>query len=1340
MTYYFCENYTNSFVLFDCDCEIDGSTMSTMPQNLFVKLRGRENFDQWKISAQSYLVIKGLWKFIETTLASDASTDDQNSDLKAKSELTLLIEPHNYTYVADRTTAKECWDALSEAFEDSGTTRKVALLQQLVSNKLDHYDSMEQYVNKTLLLSIKVKKVGFNLDDEILGSLLLGGLTPDYRPMIMGLENSGKKLTIDYVKNILLQEIEEKQSESALVTKQKFVRNNKSKKDKSLKSVKCYNCNMTGHISKNCPKKTKDKNSDAVLLSSSAFLVNSTSIDNDWFFDSAATSNMTKNKTWLKNICVSKTSEIITANNGTMSVDCVGEVAEKIIVAREEKDITIKNVQYVPDIVANLLSVGQIVKNDNVVVFHKNGCEVYDSSRKVIATGSVMNNMFKLDKARSSNSLIEKEQACVNIATRTKSMNNAILLHRRLGHASFSNDIFLKTFGQKVKDLKCVTCIKGKQTRLPFPHSVNRATRILELIHSDVCGPMSVNSIGGKKYFVTFIDDFSRKCFVYVISQKNQVFRCFKDFKLLVEGQMELKIKTLRTDNGGEYLNNDFKRFLIDNGIVHQTSTAYTPQQNGLAERMNRTIVEKVRCMLIDAALTLGFWAEAVQTAVFVINNIICKGNDNKTPEELWSGKQGNISMLRVFGCRAMTHIPKQKRKKLDVKSIECIYLGSAEDMKAYRLYNKSTKKIIISRDVVFFEGNEVISEDNGSEYYFVPSCHEMVVDDMAVPNMDQSGEPMEQPGANSTVIEILDDTIMNTSTSTESTLETSDTTFDDTQNDPTYKPKVDLNNIPPRSPSTRERFRTFDLNRDNAHFAFLTTDPLTVKEALEGDESENWKSAILEEYNSLLQNKTWTLTKLPPGRKAIRCKWVFKTKTDHLGNSERHKARLVAKGYAQRAGIDYSETYSPVVRYSTIRYLMSIAAQHDLDIHQMDVETAFLQGDLHDEIYMVQPELFSDDSDMVCKLEKPIYGLKQASREWNKKLKSTLKAAGLTQSRIDPCVYLKMKNGKMFFIAIYVDDLMIFDNDEQLRNEIKSKLMEKFKMKDLGIAEYCIGLHITRDRRNGTVSLDQTGYINTILQKFDMETCNPVATPMDVSIKLIKEMSPKTEAEIEEMASIPYQEAVGSILYLAQGSRPDIAYAVSAVSRYNNNPGKAHWIAVKRILRYLKGTKDQKLTFSFKGKNEIIGFCDADWANDEDERRSCTGYVFLKNGAAISWFSKRQPTIALSSTEAEYMALSSCAQELLWFRQLEKEIWNNNIPTLVHCDNQSAIRLAVNDIYQPRTKHIDVRHHFVREMLEQNKLQIEHIPTAEMVADIMTKPLPKCKHNFCTTQMGLRK
>lgn len=359
--------------------------MSTI-NNFIIKLKGRENFDNWKISAQSFLVIKGLWKYVETPLSNQASAADVEADLKARSELTLLLEADNFSFIAGKKTAKECWDALNSAFEDSGTNRKVALLQQLVSTKLEQQNSMESYVNKMLLLSIKVKNVGFNIDDEILGSLLLCGLTSDYRPMIMGLENSGKKLTIDYVKNILLQEIEERNSESALISKQKVYHKDKSKK----KAVKCYNCKEIGHIAKKCPKNVSKKSHAALL--SSAFLVNTKNFDNDWFFDSAATSNMTKNKTWLKNLCVSNKNEIITANNGIMSIECAGEVSEKIIVDKESRNLTIKNVLYVPDIVANLLSVGEIVKNDNVIIFSKNGCKVYDSSRKVIATGSLVNN------------------------------------------------------------------------------------------------------------------------------------------------------------------------------------------------------------------------------------------------------------------------------------------------------------------------------------------------------------------------------------------------------------------------------------------------------------------------------------------------------------------------------------------------------------------------------------------------------------------------------------------------------------------------------------------------------------------------------------------------------------------------------------------------------------------------------------------------------------------------------------------------------------------------------------------------------------------------------------
>lgn len=1347
-------------------------TMTSSQNNSIEKLKGRENFDEWKIAAQSYLVIKGLWRYmIAETTSSDTAVLE--SDLKAKSELTLLIEPQNYSFVADKPTAKAAWDSLVGAFEDSGTCRKVSLLQQLVSTKLQNCSSMETYVNKMLLLSIKVKKAGFVVNDDIIASLMLGGLSSEYRPLVMGIENSVKNLTVDYVKNILLQEVSVETNDSAFFTK-----NSNKKRKKFNNPGRCFECNATDHIAIKCPKKKNSKNGNKKGASEKALIATTFFVEernlNDWYFDSGTTSHMTNDESILENRSNILEREVITANNTKMFVKSVGDVNQNIVLDNELDSLKIKDVQYIPDVVANLLSVSKIVENDNTVIFNKHGCKVLNADQEVIATGSIVNKMFKLDTISKSN-----EIACIG----KQQANNALLWHKRLGHLNYQsmcqmrdgavNGINFKNATNILKN--CEICAKGKHARQPFKNSVNNSKQTLDLIHSDLCGAMETDSIGGAKYFLTFIDDFSRQVFIYFLKNKSEVLPKFIEFIAWAENQHERKIKVFRTDNGTEFCSKNIEDICKKYGIQHQRTVVYTPQQNGVAERMNRTIVEKAKCMLFESNLDKSYWAEATNMAVYIINRSVCSFLSDKTPEEVWTGNKADLSQLKIFGSPTMVHIPKAKRKKWDAKSTKLIFVGYDKDRKGYRCMDPIKKKVTVSRDVIFME-NEVgkAITTSGDEFRFFPLIDEVealmedndvdidstIIDstliDLTSPNNTGLGSPILSVHLETTVdpdnsslhsettmnpndSSVHSETTMNHDNSSDYFDTTLDTTLDDTNADPNYHTRANMNNIPASSPKTRKQFRKLNLNNENSNFALLTSDPSTLKEALNDDHASKWKLAISEEYNSLIENNTWNLVTLPPGKKPIKCKWVFKSKTDNIGNVVRHKARLVAKGCSQKFGIDYTETFSPVVRYCSIRYLISIAAQYDLDILQMDVVTAFLQGDLFDKIYMVQPDLYHDGTDKVCELNKPIYGLKQASHEWNKKLSSVLKTAGYKQSKLDPCIYFLIDGIHMIFLAIYVDDLMIFTNNMDMQNKLKSTLMEKFKMQDVGVAKYCIGIHITRDKTAGNISMDQEGYINQMLNRFGMEDCNPVSTPMNVSIKLTKAMSPTTEEEREEMVNIPFQEAVGSILYLAQGTRPDIAYAINNISRFNNNPGKLHWLAIKHLFRYLKGTSAAKLTFSKKENSQLLGYSDADWGSDVDDRRSCTGHVFIKNGGSVSWQSKRQQTIALSSTEAEYMALSSSTQEALWLRQLQWEFWQDTKPTPILCDNQSTICLAKNDAFQPRSKHIDIKHHFVREKVENKQISISHVSTTTMVADVLTKALPKQKHNWCFTKMGLQ-
>ncbi|HBK83011.1 MAG TPA: hypothetical protein DDZ41_05345, partial [Flavobacterium sp.] len=775
---------------------------------------------------------------------------------------------------------------------------------------------------------------------------------------------------------------------------------------------------------------------------------------------------------------------------------------------------------------------------------------------------------------------------------------------------------------------------------------------------------------------------------------KDEVFEKIAYFKKLVETQMERRIKVLQTDNGTEYVTNKLRKLLRNSGTRHQLTVPYTPEQNGVAERMNRTIVERAKCMLHDAQLSKDYWAEAVNMATYLINRTVNTHCPEKTPEEIWSGKKIDLSDLKVFGSPVMVHIPKEKRKKWDYKSSKQIFVGYDSQSKGYRCIDPVNKKLQIARDVIIMEKHDI---------------HQIIMDSVReVETQTHNNEMLELK--TEPEVTTIDQTV---DTSDDEEITTAEQTVDNADDE--YEPDETVVKIQ-RSPyKTRAKSKS-SYSYNSLNYACFVQ-PENVEEALHSEDSENWKLAMQDEIKSHEINNTWSLVKLPPNRKAIKTKWVFKVKQNEKGEVERYKARLVAKGYGQRYGIEYTETYSPVVRYVSIRYLIALAVQKGYNIHQMDVTTAFLQGDIEEEIFMEQPEGYHDGSNKVCRLNRSIYGLKQAGRQWNLKLDSRLKTYGLNKSKCDPCIYYS--NDQSIIIAIYVDDFLIFHNNQDKLSQLKKFLSENFQMKDLGEAKYCLGLNITQ--KKGSFEIDQIKYVNEILKRFGMEDCKPIGTPRDVNQKF----KPATDDTM--IKDVPYQEAIGSLLYLAQATRPDIAFAVNDLSRYNLKHNTSHWQGVKRIIRYLKGTSQYKLKYTNEDIDDMCAFSDADWASQEEDRRSCTGFIIKMAGGAIRWGSKRQPVVALSSTEAEYIALSATVREIIWLKNFANEINSKcSNPSVVHCDNQSAIKLGMCDGFRPRTKHIDTRYHHIREQIQSKNIEVRYISTKLMSADSLTKPVTK--------------
>lgn len=495
-------------------------------------------------------------------------------------------------------------------------------------------------------------------------------------------------------------------------------------------------------------------------------------------------------------------------------------------------------------------------------------------------------------------------------------------------------------------------------------------------------------------------------------------------------------------------------------------------------------------------------------------------------------------------------------------------------------------------------------------------------------------------------------------------------------------------------------------------------------------------------EYTSLVENKTWILVPRPENKKVLSNRWVFKTKFNQKGEIQKFKARLVVRGHTQREGIDYEEVFAPVSRYETIRTLLAASVNEEMHVHQMDVVSAYTQGELSDEVYMEQPEMYAQKGEeKVCKLLRPLYGLKQSGREWYKTFDKYVTNNGGKRTMADPCLYVFDECHDQVIMLIYVDDLILASKKVENLERVKSKLKSAFKMVDLGPIHDILGIGVERQGLTGSICLSQKKYIKELVAKFNMEDAKPTSTPMETNMKITKEMSPKSEDERAEMKKRPYRELVGGLIYLANATRPDIAFAAGTLSRFCTDPGEVHWSLAKRVLRYLTGTSHYNIKY-IKNKNDALAaYTDSDWAGDVDDRKSCTGNVIMLANGPISWKSKKQASVALSTMEAEYAALAEMSREIIYVKRLltymgfEKFVKDS---INVYCDNQSAIELSKNAVFHKRSKHIDISFHFTRELIEKKVITIQYLRTELMIADIFTKSLSRDKHHKCISMLQL--
>ncbi|CAI7770696.1 unnamed protein product [Closterium sp. NIES-53] len=813
--------------------------------------------------------------------------------------------------------------------------------------------------------------------------------------------------------------------------------------------------------------------------------------------------------------------------------------------------------------------------------------------------------------------------------------------HERLCHVNFPmlqkllKDGSLKGLEVKgaVKEIgSCPTCLETKFTKFHFSSGTGPAKAPLALVHMDVVGPTRAPSLSGSRYFLTIVDDHTRAVWVYPLKSKGEVAAAvLKEWMPRAQRESGHKVKVIRTDNGGEFIGADFEAVLKKKGIQHQLTVPYNPQQNGVAERFNRTLQEGARTLLGRAGLPDPFWVTALRQVALVKNRVLATVGDKQwVPYTKWYGSAPAVNMLRAYGCMVVFHVPKEKRGKLEASGRWGVHFGLAKDHKGWLIWDLTSQQLTVSGDVKFLES--LYYKEWKQQQQKLPTTPLII-------EADEVQRPSRQ-------VQVTD--------------------------------------------SEEEISR---VSEDGGEPEAAIPEPKTLSEALSGPDAEKWKQSVKEEYDSLLENETWELYELPPRKKAISSKLIFRHKYGPDGELTRYKSRLVAKGFQQKKGKDFDEIFAPMGKGTTLRVMLGMASNRGWRIKQMDITTAFLNGIILEELYMLQPEGLDDGSGRVCRLKNAIYGLKQAPRAWYHKLEETLLAGGFKKSECDHCLFLLQEKEQILMLLVYVDDILLFSKSSAMIEHVKEMLEMQFKCSKMGDVKYYLGVHVERDLDKGVLRLHQRKYCEELAEKYGLQDGGKPATPLPSGFTV----EPCADEELE---------------------------------------------AAKRLVRYVSATASVGLEYSAVrqrqqrgaadlGKGEMLLTCytDASFNSVKADGTSIGGYVCLFGGGAVSWRSKKQNEVGQSSCETDYMALHHGAKEVVWLRCLLEEIGVcQKEPTVIFCDNELAVKLAKYACLHGLTKHIRPKWHWVRRLVDK-EVRLEIVKTHQQAADILTKRLAESEH-----------
>jgi hypothetical protein len=954
-------------------------------------------------------------------------------------------------------------------------------------------------------------------------------------------------------------------------------------------------------------------------------------------------------------------------------------------------------------------------------------------------------------------------------------------LHRLYGHERMVNLLWLHKQGLvSGLDIRgdgsipfCDTCarMRGRKTSVKKKtesHATTRGERIVTDLKE-----APVRSHGNHKWAVHFIDEATRYRKTYYLKSKADTWMAFRRFIEEECDPLGIKVQTLRCDGGTEYgrrgeayiEDSKFKAYLRTKPQGHvvtvEKSPPYTAQMNGIVERYNQTLWNTLRCILYDQQRSNAMWPWGARCANTILNTQPTKATPDSTPYKEWHGVLPDQSRWRRPLCDAFAYVDKDLRKNLDERRHQYIYVGQSRDSPCYLLFNPRTKQTVERwyEDVLF----QPEPQARGGGVTTKRDKDDELVEDEPISGVEQAeGEPEGDTEEAESEFQLggvcgeqrLRALPQQQQRPTATTGEASDESARCQEGERGRKKKrrLEQRNMVVAEPtvtgvSSRGRvlrkpartnpqraFRATALWDNQApEHAFLVNDhmhsynasagviptPKSIKSAVEGDHSRQWWDSIMEEWNGLWEQKTFEYIKyedLPKDTKLLHLLWQFKVKPDRL------KSRCCLNG-TQESEDDYDDIYAPVCRHTTFRTLLWKANQSGYKIGQCDVQQAYLYADNPVEQYCAVPKEFAKPG-YAMRLKKMLYGLHASGKLWNDMFTLWMKETGYEQSKVDACLFTKRVDGKVLYVCLYVDDVL-YTGDDGLMEQFKADINKRFKVRHLDATTF-LGLSIKYDRAKGVLTLGQWQYVEKVLKRFGFWDCKPRDTPMAKDRTL-----PKMEGECKDAAlQRRYRQMVGSLMFLAVSTRPDICYAVKELSRHLLHPSTEHMEAAGRVMRYLRGSIHHELTYTREATATFYGSADADWAGEPNTAKSTTGYAFSLGSGSLSWKAGTQSIVTHSSTEAELVALDEAARELEYLRQLLQEFdVDVDLPVDIFQDNMSTIKLVLGGRFNPKTRHMNVRYHYTHDLVTEGAVRCTHLATESMPSDVLTKALSKADH-----------